>query len=89
MYRVIDKKDTGKTRKLLTECAKNKGVYICRHPNRVQDKCLAYGIPLVDAYGFDELKLVPLDKPLYIDELELFAQSNIRNLAGYALSEED
>lgn len=88
MYRVIDNKDTGKTKKLLTMCAQNNGVYVCRHPNRVPDKCLAYGLPLVEAYGFDEIQSIPNDKPLYIDELELFAQSSLQNLAGYALSKD-
>lgn len=88
MYRVIDDRDTGKTKKLLTECAKNKGVFICRHPQAVPEKCLAYGLPFIEAYGYNEISSVPTNKPLYIDELEGFTQSYVNNLAGYALSKE-
>ena len=88
MYRVIDNRDTGKTKKLLSECAKNQGVYICKHPKAVPEKCLAYGLPFIEAYGYDEIDNAPKDKPLYIDELECFAQSYVNNLAGYALSKE-
>ena len=44
MFKVIDGPDTGKTRKLLKECVDNKGVFICKHPERVPEKCFAYGI---------------------------------------------
>ena len=44
MYRVIDKRDTGKTRKLLEECAYSGGVFVCKHPDNIRSKCIAYGI---------------------------------------------
>ena len=55
MYRVIDGNDTGKTRKLLTECGKKtNALFVCAHPQRVPEKCKAYGIPLVKAIGYED-----------------------------------
>ena len=96
MYRVIDGNDTGKTRKLLTECGSD-GLFICAHPERVTDKCKAYGIPLVKAIGYDDFKYLLMegelyndndDRPVYIDELEKFVNYCIPYLAGYTLTNE-
>ena len=95
MYRVIDGNDTGKTKKLLTECG-TEGLFVCLHPERVPDKCRAYGIPVVRAIGYDEyLGMLKVDDfynmeeenlPVYIDELERFVNYRIPYLAGYTLT---
>lgn len=97
MYRVIDKRDSGKTKKLLEECAKNHGVFVCRHPNNVRDKCEAYGIryfDIVDVLGYEDYLIKDdydnLNPKIYIDELELFTQYCVHGrLGGYSLTEED
>ena len=96
MYRVIDGNDTGKTRKLLTECG-TKGIFVCAHPERVDVKCRAYGIPLVKAIGYDDFKYLLIEsdlyndkdpRPIYIDELEKFVKHVVPYLAGYTLTNE-
>lgn len=98
MVKIVDVKDCGKTKKLLAECAKTNGVFICKHPERIQDKCIAYNLPLVEACHYDEaykhMKLdcwdfdtVP-DRNIYIDELEEFVNRVIPNLKGYSMSYE-
>lgn len=95
MYRVIDGRDTGKTRKLLEECAYNHGVYVCKHPERVRDKCIAYNIKFEDitgVYGYlDYLKNASdIKHRVYIDELEWFAWYCTNGfIEGYALTNED
>lgn len=90
MIRIIDKRDTGKTKKLLEECSKEGGIFICKHPERLLDKCFVYDIPIsnIIPYGYDEvLKLVKrkTNKNIYIDELEEFLNFLFDNkLAGYS-----
>ena len=95
MVKVIDCRDTGKTKKLLSECAKVDGVFVCKHPERVSEKCAAYGIPLVRAVGYEDLKYLvgtsekePISSSsvIYIDELEEFVETLIPNLRGYSLT---
>lgn len=93
MYRVIRSRDAGKTKELLKECANNNGLFVCRHPNSIQDKCMAYGIPFVKAIGFEDLRnLSDIEKSenrIYIDELELFVQQEFPSLQGYVISVDD
>ena len=74
MFRVIDGPDTGKTKKLLAECAKNKGLFVCAHPERVYDKCKAYGIDLVAACTYEQYiyDFNYGDWDTYIDEVDKF-----------------
>lgn len=97
MYRVIDGNDTGKTRKLLTECGKYpNALFVCAHPQRIPEKCKAYGIPIVKAIGYEDYahELVEQqfytlnERPVYIDELEKFTRVLIPYLAGYTLTNE-
>jgi len=94
MYRVIAGNDTGKTKKLLTECGAD-GIFVCAHPDRIYEKCRAYGIPPVKAIGYDDFKYLLIegelynendDRPVYIDELEKFVNYCVPYLAGYTLT---
>ena len=90
MFKIIDERDSGKTRKLLTECADNNGLYVCKHPYRVADKCFAYGLPKVEAIGYDEYeKILTTKRPVYIDELECFIVKVFPQIKGYCMSKED
>lgn len=87
MIRIIDDKDTGKTRKLLNECSSVNGVFVCRHPERVRDKCLAYNIPFVETIGYNEfIGHYTSEKIYFIDELDDFVNSIITRFGGYSLS---
>lgn len=94
MYRIIDGNNTGKTRKLLLECAEHNGVFVCSHPERVPERCAAYGIPLVDAIGYEdwmsiariEGKCIDNSKDVYIDEIGKFVKEFIPYLKGYTLT---
>ena len=95
MFRVIDGRDTGKTKTLLNECSKTGGVFICKHPYKVVDKCYSYDIDSsgILSLGYDDaLKYLKkeTDKNVYIDEIEEFVNFIIgdNNLKGYSLTNE-
>lgn len=97
MYRVIDGNDTGKTRKLLTECGKHSNaVFVCAHPQRVPEKCKAYGIPIVKAISYEDYWRELIEDDIYnvepysvfIDELEKFVKACSPHLVGYTLTNE-
>ena len=90
MFRIIDGPDTGKTKKLLEECSKNKGLFVCAHPERVYDKCKAYGVDLVAActYGqyIYDVGYEDWDR-VYIDELDKYLKVLSKNkISGYSIT---
>lgn len=73
MIAIIDKVDSGKTRKLLNACSQADGLFICAHPERVLDKCNAYGIRPVRSASFSQaVDLIKEEKDdkLYIDDVD-------------------
>lgn len=90
MFRIIDERSTGKTRKLIEEAYKNNGVILCLNPERMKEKAMAYKIPFVDFASYDNLIYYATNinkRPIYIDELEIFLSRY--NIAGYNMSIED
>ena len=93
MVKIIDTRDSGKTRKLLTAAGEDgNALVVCAHPHRVTDKCNAYKIPVVEAIGFDEFIKAYISKDariegknIYIDEIEEFVSTFVK-LGGYSLS---
>lgn len=87
--RIIDGRDTGKTRKLLEACAEAGGGYfICKHPERVHEKCLAYGIDDKNIWplGYTEAAKAS-NGSVYIDELETFITATSSFvLSGYTMT---
>jgi len=94
---IIRGRDTGKTRAILEECSKDpKSIIVCKHPERIADKCMAYGLPTVRAIGYEDLSnfqdLQPNDSEhdhFYIDELDEYVKHTIYDLCGYTLTKED
>lgn len=89
MLRIIDGRDTGKTKKLLTHIAKTGGILLCRHPHNVRYKCEAYGLPCIRAYYYTD-NITDMKGPIYIDELEAYVAAQMgQDFVGYTLSNED
>lgn len=91
MLKIIDEVSTHKTQKLLEECSRDaNGVFVCRHPERIPEKCQAYGLPYVKAISYEdywyllkndaEIKVV---KNIYIDELDRFVKTFVPFFMGY------
>ena len=71
MIAIIDKVDSGKTRKLLNACSQVDGLFICAYPERVLDKCKAYDIKPVRSASFSQVvDLVEKDDKFYIDDVD-------------------
>lgn len=91
MERIIDKRGTGKTQKLLELAWSTGATVVCSNPLAMQDKSRAYGF-----YGLNIISYKDYYHPHYfekdyeekyvVDELERFISSNI---IGYTLTNED
>lgn len=95
MYRIIDKRATGKTSRLML-LAKEKNIPIaCMHPHVMSAKALAYGLTGINFISYSDLlddhSRGRKDEDVLVDELEVFVQYAIKNyhLKGYTLSDED
>lgn len=91
MIRIIENRDTGKTRRLMEECAKVNGVFVCFNPYRMIEKAKAYGLTGFDIISYREYMNDInnyRNSKCFIDELELFIYeaSNGNNLSGYTIS---
>ena len=97
MYRIIDGRGTGKTNKLMLLAKDTNGTIVCRNPEAMKAKALAYGIVGIDFISYNDFLLNNQGSNIgtyYIDELEPFLYAvqyaaNIEGtLNGYSLSEE-
>jgi hypothetical protein len=94
MYRIIDKRASGKTCRLFLLAKENNGVVVCADPNAMRQRAYAYGITGIDFISYKDLRTYGYEKeqkPIFIDELELFVKhvAGLTNIAGYTLSMED
>ena len=54
MYRIIDKKGTGKTSRLLLLAKENNGIVVCAYPDWMREKAYKYGITGIDFISYDD-----------------------------------
>ena len=90
MYRIIDGRGTGKTSRLMLLAKENNGIVVCKDPNIMRDKAYRYGITGIDFISYDSFSsLYCYDKPIYIDELDLYLKHLNKDIQGYTISNED
>ena len=94
MYRIIDNKASGKTRKLMEIAKENKAVFVCSNPRAMEAKAHAYGIvgvEFIDYFTFlDDKGIEPAN--YVVDEIEMLLHYMFgmnRNLTGYTLTNGD
>lgn len=95
MIKIIDKVETGKTKKLLKECIDNEGIFVCRNPQSVPDKIVNYGFDRADlnkiislSYSEFLYKEHAKGKPVYIDDVEKFLINVDRYIMGFSATNE-
>lgn len=91
MYRIIDNRSTGKTSRLLLLAKENNGIIVCFDPNRMRQKALGYGITGIDFLSYEEYAYTDnydRNKPIYIDDLDLFLKKFDYSINGYTISKE-
>ena len=89
MYRIIDKRATGKTSRLMLLAKENNGIIVCKDPNIMRDKAYGYGITGINFISYREFFYSHPTQPCYIDEIDLFLKSINANVDGYTISNED
>lgn len=94
MYRIIDNKASGKTRKLMEIAKENKAIFVCSNPRAMEAKAHAYGIvgiEFIDYFTFlDNKGKEPAN--YVVDEIEMLLHYMFgmnRNLTGYTLTNGD
>ena len=94
MYRIIDNKASGKTRRLMEIAKENKAIFVCSNPRAMEAKAHAYGIvgvEFIDYFTFlDDKGKEPAN--YVIDEIEMLLHYMFgmnRNLTGYTLTNGD
>lgn len=89
MIKIIDKRGTGKTGRLLL-LAKEKGYAVaCNNPNSMRDKAYSYGITGIEFISYhDFLNRKNFDKGCLIDDLDAFLNYMNKNVEGYTLCDE-
>ena len=97
MIKVIDKKATGKTGRLLLLAKERNGVIVCNNPDKIRAKAHNYGIVGVDIVSYKEYcdfiggygNELLVNRPIFIDEIDMFLKELNIDIAGYSLSEDD
>ena len=94
MYRIIDNKASGKTRRLMEIAKENKAIFVCSNPRAMETKAHAYGIvgiEFIDYFTFlDDKGKEPAN--YVVDEIEMLLHYMFgmnRNLTGYTLTNGD
>lgn len=91
MYRIIDKRSSGKTSRLMMLAKENNGIIVCGNPQAMKNKANNYGIMGIDFISYNQYlnKDFDLTKNIFIDEIELLMKFLNFNIEGYTLSSED
>ena len=97
MIKVIDKKATGKTGRLLLLAKEQNGVVVCNNPDKIRAKAHNYGIVGVDIVSYEEYidfldgygNNILTGRPIFIDELDSLLRQLDINIKGYSISEDE
>ena len=89
MYKIIDKRATGKTSRLMLLAKEQNGIIVCKDPALMQRKAYDYGIVGIDFISYYDFKpTYNYDKPVFIDEIDLYFTHLNRAIQGYTISED-
>ena len=92
MYRIIDNRATGKTGRLMLLAKEHNAIMVCKDPEHMRDRAYAYGITGIDFMSYGEFHDHPharIDKPILIDELDMYLKYIENKIIGYTISNED
>ena len=91
MYRVVDKRSSGKTCRLILLAKEHNGIIASHCPKYIIEKANYFGIQGIKVCSYQELLNKDYDTtlPVFIDDLELFAKFSVVKLGGYSISTND
>ena len=91
MYRIIDKRGSGKTSRLMLLAKEYNSTIICSNPDAFAYKAKAYGFTDINFISYDEY----WDNPgnysgnFLIDELDGFLNSYDERIIGYCITQDN
>ena len=92
MYRVIDKRGSGKTGRLFLIAKDTGATIVCSNPAMMQDKALRYGFKDLNFMSYADFvncyKGRGYSQKFLIDEIESLVKC-LGNVIGYSLSEDE
>lgn len=91
MYRIIDKRGSGKTSRLMLLAKETGATIVCKNPAAMEQKALRYGFTGITFVGYqDACKEILHDRNVLIDELDNFLSATYgKKVLGYSLTSED
>ena len=89
MYKIIDKRATGKTSRLMLLAKEQNGIIVCKEPILMRQKAYDYGIVGIDFISYYDFNpIYKYDKPVFIDEIDLYLKHLNSAIKGYTISED-
>lgn len=92
MYRIIDKRGSGKTSRLMLLAKETDATIVCSNPEAFAYKAKAYGLEGIEFITYEDyFNYILEDKSnkYLIDELDGLLQCFDNNIIGYCLTPED
>lgn len=90
MIKIIDKKSSGKTSRLLLLAKENKGIIVCSNPQAMRYKAKQYGFEDIQVISYEDfIKFNYPEYTYYIDEIDKLLWTICPTSAGYTISLED
>ena len=90
MYRIIDSRGSGKTSRLMLLAKENNGIIVCANPYAMREKAYSYGLVGFDIISYGDFMggMYENNKPIFIDEMDIFLKHYNSNIMGYTVSED-
>ena len=89
MFRIIDKRGTGKTGRLMLLAKENEADFVCSNPRAMNYKAKQYDINGINFISYDDFINNGSNRRFIIDELDIFLKSYLgEGLIGYSITDE-
>lgn len=93
MYRIIDDRATGKTGRLMLLAKENNAIIVCKDPIHMRERAYSYGITGLDFMSYSDFNYEiqchkKINKPVLIDELDMYLKYIEEKIIGYTISNE-
>lgn len=92
MFRIIDKRGSGKTARLMLLAKEYNGIIVCGNPDAFAYKAKAYGFNDLRFISYSDYMLRPYDyrdETIFIDEVDGLMKALPGKVQGYCLTPDD
>lgn len=84
MMKIIDKRGTGKSSRLLLLAKQDCGTIVCSNPSRMEEKALLYGITGIEIVDYETYINKPVVGPIYVDDVSKLLKYINKDTVGYS-----